>query len=51
MIPGCVIDWRFTHLTQDIHNNWDITYSVELFSLAKAFNGDKINAKTGIFHV
>jgi hypothetical protein len=44
VIPGCVIDLRLTHLTQDIRNNWDTTYSVELFPPAKAFDGDKIDA-------
>jgi hypothetical protein len=52
VIPGCVIDLRLTHLTQDIHNNWDTTYSVKLFPPAKAFDGDKIDAtKNSIFHV
>jgi hypothetical protein len=44
VIPGCVIDLRLTHLTQDIRDNWDSMYSVELFLPAKAFDGDKINA-------
>jgi hypothetical protein len=44
VIPGCVIDLRLTHLTQDIHDNWDTTYSVKLFPPAKGFDGDKIDA-------
>jgi hypothetical protein len=35
---------RLTQLTQDICNNWDTMYSVNVFPPAKAFNGDKINA-------
>jgi hypothetical protein len=44
MIQGCIKELRLTQLTQDIHNNWDITYSVNVFTPAKAFDGDKINA-------
>ncbi len=35
---------RLTQLMQDIRNNWDTTYFVNVFPPAKAFNGDKINA-------
>jgi hypothetical protein len=44
MIQGCIIDLRLTHLTQDIHDNWDTAYSVDVFLPAKAFDGEKINA-------
>ncbi len=44
MIQGCVKELRLTQLTQDICNNWDTTYSVNVFPPAKAFNGDKIDA-------
>jgi hypothetical protein len=44
MIPGRIIELRLTPLTQDIHDNWDTTYSVNVFPPAKAFDGEKINA-------
>jgi hypothetical protein len=44
MIPGRIIELRLTPLTQDIRNNWDTTYSVNVFPPAKAFDGEKINA-------
>jgi hypothetical protein len=44
MIQGPVIELRLTQLTQDIRNNWDTMYSVNVFPPAKAFNGEKINA-------
>ena len=44
IIQGCIKESRFTQLTQDIRNNWDTTYSVNVFPHAKAFDGDKINA-------
>jgi hypothetical protein len=44
MIPGRIIDLRLTHLMQDIRNNWDSTYSVNVFPPAKAFDGEMINA-------
>ncbi len=44
MIQGRVKESRLTQLMQDIHDNWDTTYSVNLFPPAKAFYGDKINA-------
>jgi hypothetical protein len=52
MIPGCVIEVRLTQLTQDIHDNWDTTYSVNVFPSAKAFDGRRsMPLKTGIFQV
>jgi hypothetical protein len=44
MIQGRVIELRLTQLTQDICDNWNTTYSVNVFPPAKAFNGEKINA-------
>jgi hypothetical protein len=44
MIPGRIIELRLTPLTQDIRNNWDTTYSVNVFPPANAFDGEKINA-------
>ncbi len=44
MIQGCVKESRMTQLMQDIRNNWDTMYSVNVFPLAKAFGGDKIDA-------
>jgi hypothetical protein len=44
MIQGCVKESRLTQLTQDIRNNWDTTYSVNVFLPVKAFDGDKIDA-------
>ncbi len=44
MIPGHIIELRLTPLTQDIRNNWDTTYSVNVFPPAKAFDGEKIDA-------
>jgi hypothetical protein len=44
MIQGRVIELRLTQLMQDIPNNWDTMYSVNVFPPAKAFDGKKINA-------
>jgi hypothetical protein len=44
MIPGRIIELRLTPLTQDIRNNGDTTYSVNVFPPAKAFDGEKIDA-------
>jgi hypothetical protein len=44
MIQGRMIELRLTQLTQDIHDNWDTMYSVIVFSPAKAFDGEKIDA-------
>ncbi len=43
MIQGHVKELRLTQLTQDIHDNWDTTYSVNVSLPAKAFDGDKID--------
>jgi hypothetical protein len=43
-IQGRVIELRLTQLTQHIRNNWDTTYSVNVFLPAKAFDGEKIDA-------
>jgi hypothetical protein len=44
MIQDRVKESRLTQLTQDVRNNWDIAYSVNVFPPAKAFDGDKIDA-------
>ncbi len=44
MIQGRIKESRLTQLTQDIHDNWDTTYSVNVFPPAKAFDSDKIDA-------
>ncbi len=44
MIQDCVKESRLTQLTQDVRNNWDTTYSVNVFSPVQAFDSDKINA-------
>ncbi len=44
MIPGCIIKLRLTPLTQDIRDNWNTTYSVNMFPPAKAFDREKIDA-------
>jgi hypothetical protein len=44
MIPGRIIELRLTQLMQDICDNWDTTYSVNVFLPAKAFDGEKIDA-------
>jgi hypothetical protein len=44
MKQGRVQESRLTQLMQEIHNNWDTTYSVNVFLPAKAFDGDKTNA-------
>jgi hypothetical protein len=44
MTPACIIELRLTPLTQDIRDNWDTTYSVNVFPPAKAFDGEKIDA-------
>ncbi len=44
MIQGLVKESRLTQLTQDICDDWDTTYSVDVFPPANAFDGDKIDA-------
>ncbi len=44
MIQDRVKESRLRQLTQDVRNNWDTTYSVNVFLPAKAFDGDKIDA-------
>jgi hypothetical protein len=43
-IQGRVEESWLVQLTQDIRHNWDMTYSVNKFQPAKAFDGDKIDA-------
>ncbi len=44
MIQDRVKESRLTQLTKDVRNNWDTTYSVNVFPPAKALDCDKINA-------
>jgi hypothetical protein len=44
MIPGRIIELRLTTFTQDIRDNWDTTYSVNVLPPEKAFDGEKIDA-------
>jgi hypothetical protein len=41
MIPGRVIKFRLKQLILDICNNWDTTYSVNVFPPAEAFDSEK----------
>ncbi len=44
MIQDRVKESRLTQLTQDVRNNWDTMYSVNVFLPAKASDSDKIDA-------
>jgi hypothetical protein len=44
MIQGRIQELRLTQLTHDIRNNRNTTYSVDVFSPVKAFDGDKTDA-------
>ena len=44
IIQGRIKKSRLTQLRQDMRDNWDTTYSVNVFPPAKAFDGDKIHA-------
>ncbi len=44
ILQGQVEESSMRELTDDIHANWDTTYSVNLFPPAKKFGGVKINA-------
>ncbi len=43
MIQGHVAESKLRELTKDLHNNWDTTYSVNLFPPSKEFEGKKID--------
>jgi hypothetical protein len=43
MIQGHVAESKLKELTEDLHDNWDTTYSVKLFPPSKEFEGEKID--------
>jgi hypothetical protein len=43
MIQGHVAESQLRALTEDLHDNWDTTYSVDLFPPTKEFEGAKID--------
>ena len=43
MIQGHVTESQLRELTEDLHDNWDTTYSVNLFPPTKEFEGEKID--------
>jgi hypothetical protein len=43
MIQGHVAESKLRELTEDLRDNWDTTYSVNLFPPSKEFEGDKID--------
>ena len=43
MIQGHVAESQLRELTEDLHDNWDTTYSVNFFPPTKEFDGEKID--------
>jgi hypothetical protein len=43
MIQGHVTESQLKELTEYLHDNWDKTYSVDLFPPTKEFEGEKID--------
>ena len=43
MIQGHAAESKLRELTEDLHDNWDTTYSVNLFPPSKEFEGEKID--------
>jgi hypothetical protein len=43
MIQGHVAESKLRELTEDLCDNWDTTYSVDLFPPSKEFEGEKID--------
>ncbi len=43
IIQGRIKESRLTQLRQDMRDNWDTTYSVNVFPPVKVFDGDKIH--------
>ncbi len=43
MIQGHVAESQLRELTEDLHDNWNTTYSVDLFPPTKEFEGEKID--------
>ena len=45
MIQGHAAESKLRELTEDLHDNWDTTYSVNLFPPSKEFEGEKIDVR------
>ncbi len=45
MIQGHLPESKLRELTEDLHDNWDTTYSVNLFPPSKEFEGEKIDVR------
>jgi hypothetical protein len=43
MIQSHVAESKLRELTQDLHDDWDMTYSVKMFPPSKEFEGEKID--------
>jgi hypothetical protein len=43
MIQGHVAESKLRELTEDLRDNWDTNYSVNMFPPSKEFDGEKIN--------
>jgi hypothetical protein len=43
MIQGHVAESKLRELTEDLRDNWDTTYSVNMFPPSKEFEGEKID--------
>ncbi len=43
MIQGHVAESKLRKLTEDLHDNWDTTYSVNMFPPSKEFEGEQID--------
>jgi hypothetical protein len=43
MIQGHVAESILREHTEDLHDNWDTTYSIDLFPPSKEFEGEKID--------
>ncbi len=50
IIQGHVAESKLRELTEDLRDNWDTTYSVNLFPPSKEFEGEKIDV-TKIRHL
>jgi hypothetical protein len=49
MIQVYVAESKLRELTEDLRDNWDTTYSVNLFPPSKEFEGKKIELRTDIY--
>ncbi len=43
MIQGHVAESKLRELTEDLRDNWDTTYSANMFSPSKVFEGEKVD--------